>query len=113
MGTDWKSMVGRQRIYSKEFEDRDDVVLWDVLEIASLQTLKITFISKNSPHRQGVRVAIDAGQGEIVVNDQRAKGIELWYDTAPRETLLTCMTTDGLVSVYNIWDKGRGTQSQM
>jgi len=29
----WKDKIGRMRQYSDDFENRDDVILWDVMEI--------------------------------------------------------------------------------
>lgn len=75
------------------------------------QILKIEFISKNSPFRQGVRIAIDAGDGIIEVNGQESKAMQIWEDTAPRQVLVKCKSVEGLLSIYNIWDEGRGKQS--
>ena len=87
--------------------------MWDVIEINNEQSLKIRFISKNSKNRQGIRLAIDAGDGHIEVNRISSKGVELWEDTAPKEFTCKCFTNEGLLSVYNIWDKGKGRQSQL
>lgn len=102
-----------KRIYSDEFGDRKDTVLWDVENINPGQVLKVVFIDKNSPNRQGVRIAIDSGKGFIEVHGQKAKDISLWWDTSPKEVFLKCHSASGLVSIYNIWDTGRGMESQM
>ncbi|WP_153126382.1 MULTISPECIES: hypothetical protein [Bacillales] len=104
---------GKKRIYNDEFEGRNNVVMWDVLKIDNEQTIKLTFISKNSKNRQGVRLGIDVGEGYIEVNGLKSKSIELWEDTAPKEVLCKCVSSEGLLSVYNIWDKGKGRQSQL
>ena len=44
----------------------------------------------------------------LLVNDQFGPSVELWVDTAPPEVVAHCMTGDGNLSVYNIWDSGRG-----
>lgn len=87
--------------------------MWDVLKIDNEQTIKLTFISKNSKNRQGVRLGIDVGEGYIEVNGLKSKSIELWVDTAPKEVLCKCVSSEDLLSVYNIWDKGKGRQSQL
>ncbi|MPN17813.1 hypothetical protein SDC9_165168 [bioreactor metagenome] len=105
--------VGKQKIYNNSFEGRNDVLMWDVLEINNEQLLKIKFISKNSKNRQGIRLAIDVGDGYIEVNGIANKGVELWEDTAPKEFICKCFSNEGMLSVYNIWDKGKGRQSQL
>lgn len=106
-------LVGKQKIYNKSFEGRNNVIMWDVIEINNEQALKITFISKNSKNRQGIRLAIDVGDGHIEVNEISNKAFELWEDNAPKEFICKCFSNEGLLSVYNIWDKGKGRQSQM
>jgi len=103
--------VGTEKIYNQAFEGRTDIISWDVIRIENEQLLKIRFISKNSNNRQGVRLAIDVGDGHLEINGISKKGMELWEDTAPKEIICKCHTKSGLVSVYNIWDKGRGRQS--
>ena len=105
--------VGKEKIYNKSFEGRNDVIMWDVIEIKNEQLLKIRFISKNSKNRQGIRLAIDAGEGHIEINGVSNKSMELWEDIAPKEFICKCCSNKGLLSVYNIWDKGKGRQSQL
>lgn len=102
--------IGKKRLYNTAFEGRSDVILWDVQPVSNRQILKLTFISKDSPYRQGVRLATDKG---IEVNSQLCPGVKLWEDTSSREVICKCFTDNGLLSVYNIWDEGRGSQSQM
>ena len=104
---------GEKRIYNDEFEGRDNVIMWDVLKIENEQTIKITFMSKHSKNRQGIRLGIDTGEGYVEVNEVKSKSIELWEDNAPREFLCKCVSSEGLLSVYNLWDKGKGRQSQL
>jgi hypothetical protein len=103
--------IGRVKTFCKAFEGRTDIVRWDVQQIKQEQILKVEFIGKNSPFRQGVRIAIDAGDGLIEVNGQESKAIQLWEDTAPKVVMLKCKSKEGLLSIYNIWDEGRGRQS--
>jgi hypothetical protein len=48
----------------------------------------------------------------LLVNDQKCGSVELWTDTAPTQVEIECKTSDGLLHLYNIWDKGRGRESQ-
>ena len=96
---------GEKRLYNDEFEGMDNVVLWDVLKIDKNQKIKVKFISKNSEESQGIRLAIDAGEGYIEVDGDRAKGISLWEDYAPEEVICECVSEEGLLSVYNIWER--------
>jgi hypothetical protein len=106
-----KFEIGKDTIYSKSFVGRDDIILWDVIKINKEQTLKIKFISTNSKHKQGIRIAIDTGEGFIEVNGQRLKSIQLWENTSPKELLIKCYSSTGLLSIYNIWDEDKGAQS--
>lgn len=109
----WKEKIGRERLYSPDFEDRADIVQWDVISVAKEQLLKIKFISKNSPYSQGFRLAIDVGEGFIECNGDTAKGMKFWEDTAPKKFVVKCVSPEGLLSVYNIWDEGNGARSLM
>jgi hypothetical protein len=104
---------GKQRIYNDTWKERgrSDVVMWDVLAIRNKETLRLVFESKNSPWRQGVWLKTDRG---TIINGTHCPSAVLWIDTAPREVIIECQTTDGLLSVYNKWDRGRGFgESQM
>lgn len=108
--THWREIAGKKRLYNNAFTDRDDVIRWDVLPIRDGETLRLVFESKNSDWEQGVRLATDSGvEGE----DWSGRGVRLWYDHSPREVVFICHTKDGFLSVYNIWDRGKGPQSQM
>jgi len=34
-------------------------------------------------------------------------------DTSPEEVICKCLTSDGNLSLYNIWDEGYGQESQL
>lgn len=101
-----------ERIMSKGFNDkgREDVIKWEVQSIADGQEVKIIFLSKNSPYRQGIWFKTDK---RIEVMGQNFSSIELWEDTAQNELVLKCLTSNGVLSFYNIWDKGEGKKSQL
>ena len=101
----WKDLIGRERLYNTEDFNRDDVVLWDVLNVKPEQEIYLKFISTNSKHRQGVRIAVDVGEGYLEVNGVRAKGMQLWEYNSPKVVKIKCVTDSGLLSVYNIYER--------
>jgi hypothetical protein len=100
-----------ERIYSKGFasKGRNDVIKWEVQRISDGQFIKVTFLSSNSPFRQGIALSTDKG---IEVNGQIYPGVQLWEDTAPKQLICKCFTDNGLLSIYNLWDNGNGSDSQ-
>lgn len=113
-----KYEIGKERIYNKEYEKMGckSVVRWDVLEIEKEQDVYLEFLSTNSKYKQGIRLAIDVGEGYIEVNDVQSKIIHLWEDTCPKSVKLKCISSEGKLSIYNIFDMGAergGFRSQM
>lgn len=113
-----KYEIGQKRIYNQAFADMGmpSVIHWEVLSIKNEQELCFEFIETNSKHRQGVRFAIDTGEGYIEVNGTRSKGIQLWEDTCPPKVMLRCVSSEGKLSIYNIFDLGSergGVRSQV
>ncbi|QFT87273.1 hypothetical protein FIU87_01225 [Bacillus sp. THAF10] len=98
-----------ERIINQGFKGKGEVIKWEVQSIFDEQEVKITFLKKDSPYRQGVWLKTDKG---IEVMGQTYASIELWEDTAPKEVYIKCFTSKGVLSFYNIWDKGDGKQSQ-
>lgn len=96
---------------SKGFKDKgkENVIKWEVESVTDGQEVNLTFISNNSSYRQGIWLKTDKG---IEVMGQTFSSIELWEDTAPKEVFLKCFTENGVLSFYNIWDKGEGKKSQ-
>jgi len=111
MDTIYKKDIGKKRIYNSAFAEagRNDVVKWDIFPVRDAEWVKVVFESYSSPWRQGVWLRTDEG---IIVNGLACKSVELWADTAPREVICQCFTSDGMLSVYNIWDRGHGRESQ-
>jgi len=101
----------QKRIFNSAFKERgrDDVVKVDVVQIADGDLLRLTFDAKNSPWRQGVWLKTDT---YLVVDQQKSPSVQLWQDTAPAELLIKCRTLNGCLHVYNIWDRGAGSESQ-
>jgi hypothetical protein len=106
-----KISLGKERIYNAEFAKRgmQSVVQWDVLPVLDNQTISVVFESINSQWRQGIWLRTDRG---LEVESEVHPSIRLWYDTAPKEVFCRCLTSDGCLSVYNIWDHGDGRRSQ-
>lgn len=111
-----KLEIGRKRIYNTIFENIDNVVHWEVLNVKSEQEFYLKFISTNSKYRQGIRLAIDAGDGYIEINNIRSKELYLWEDTVPQCVHVKCISEEGVLSIYNVFDLGKergGRRSQM
>ena len=101
--------IGKQRLYNDSFEGYDNVVHWEVLKIKHEQEMEVEFISTNSKYLQGIRLAVDVGEGYIEGNGVKASEIYLWEDTASKITTLKCVSEEGLLSVYNAFYEGPGT----
>lgn len=113
-----KTILGRERIYNSVFAKMgiENIVRWDILEIKNEQNLIIKFLSTNSKYRQGVRLAIDEGDGYMEINGIRSKEMYLWEDTAPQYIPAKCVSSEGVLSIYNVFDLGEergGRRSQM
>ena len=101
-----QNKIGKERIYNSFFENhKKDVIRWEVISINQTQCIKVRFISVNSNNRQGVRIAIDSGEGFLVTNDVRGKNFEIWEDECPSEIEIQCFSEEGLLSVYNIFEE--------
>lgn len=107
-----KQIIGRDILYNDNIESNKKIILWDVINIRNEQDIIIKFISSNSKDKQGIRIAVDVGNGYIEVMNEKSKGIKLWKNLSPEEIHLKCFCEKGLISIYNIWDKGRGVRSQ-
>jgi len=100
---DW---LGKKRTYNRNFRDIDkEIIKWEVLTINNKQHLKIRFISVNSENRQGIRLAIDAGNGTLTTNDVTGRAFELWEDECPKEFEIECSSDERYLSVYNIFER--------
>jgi hypothetical protein len=97
-----------KRTHNTAFKNRDDVVLVDVFPVKDGEHITLVFESTNSPWRQGVWLTCDRG---VEINNQVLKSALLWKDTAPREVDIKCLTSNGLLAAYNVWDRGDGRDS--
>jgi hypothetical protein len=100
--------ISGERIYNKAF-DANDVVLLDVFPVKNGETILLTFESKNSEWSQGVWLMCDKG---VEINGLFAKSAFLWYETAPKQIPVKCYTETGFLNIYNVWDRGKGPNSQ-
>src|SRR5258708_945761 len=94
---------GAQRIYSKAFAQRgiDGIVKWDVLPVRDAEQLWLVFESTNATMRQGVWLKCERG---IEIEGARHASVTLWSDTAPGRVAFICRSSDGKLSIYNIWE---------
>lgn len=117
MGRELLNEIGTKTLLNNNFAEYEkDVLLWDVITIKPKQKLLFRIISTNSKYKQGVRLAIDVGEGHLEVNGIQAKGVHLWEDTCPEEIQIDCNSPAGFLSVYNIFDIGPergGVRSQV
>ncbi len=86
---------------------------WDVQEIRNNQLIKINFKRKEYNGRQGIRLQTDKGIIVPDLGEKVFKSIILWVDTSPEEVICKCLTSDGNLSLYNVWDEGCGQESQL
>jgi len=107
--------IGKQRIFSPFFVEKGmpDVLLWEVQEIQNNQLIKIKFKRKEYDGRQGIRIQTDKGILIPKLGEKIYRGIVLWVDTSPEEVICKCLTNDGKLSLYNVWDEGHGQESQL
>jgi hypothetical protein len=103
-----KYEIGKKRDYNKYYEERGykSVVRWEVLNIAEEQDIYLEFVSTNSKYKQGIRLAIDTGKGYIEIDGEQYKGVRLWEDTCPKSIKFRCVSSEGKLSIYNIFDMG-------
>jgi len=98
-----------ERVYSKAFPDFDrEVVAVDIFSVHDQEKIILTFEAKNSAWRQGVRLSCDDG---LAVNRRHGASMLIWCEAIPQQVPIQCFTTNGLLVVYNIWDRGRGMDS--
>ena len=98
------SNVGERKIYNQMY-DSQDVLLWDVIEFDNSITFKFNIISTNSEYKQGIRLAIDSGIGEIEINGFRGKEFYLMEDTCPKDVIVKVVAECGKLSVYNVYER--------
>ena len=102
-----KSKFGKARVLNPYFKKKGkkDVFLIEAQPIKDQERLFVVFESVSSPWKQGVWLMTDKG---IVIAGQHCKSVTLWQQTAPTEVECLCHTKDGILTLYNIWDSGRG-----
>ncbi|GJI98215.1 hypothetical protein RugamoR57_49330 [Duganella caerulea] len=88
---------------------RSDVVKWEALPIPEACSLKLIFENWDKSKRHGVWVGVE---GELVVNGFNSASMEIWSDSAPETVLIEVKKSNGIIHLYNIWDSGKGKQSQ-
>lgn len=103
-----KYEIGKERHYNEYYGKVEEkpVVRWEVLDIAKEQDIYLEFVSTNSKYKQGIRLAIDTGKGYIEIDGEQYKGVRLWEDTCPKSIKFRCVSSEGKLSIYNIFDMG-------
>ena len=98
-------------VFSKAFLERgiEDIVLWDVIKIKSGTIIRIRFEDKNSDWDQGVMLI--SNLGFKIMNESFPSSVEFWMnDKSIHE--IACYSDNGMLHVYNIWNRGNGRESQ-
>lgn len=86
-----------------------EVLLIEALPLRPSQLVRLVFERVGSSRRQGVWVATD---GVLRVGNVAAPQFVIWADTSPPEVEILCEQCDGSLRFYNVWDSGRGRDSQ-
>lgn len=110
--------LGTKRLYNpNEFVDNnnvkwENVILWEVLEIGEHRKIKLTFVSTNSKNLQGIRFAFDAGGGYMEIEGKKYPQLYIFEDVGlGKPVYIDCYSKTGLLSMYNIFDRGPGTDA--
>ncbi len=105
--------VGKKRLYNNNFDKDKNIILWDVQKISDGQKIKIKFLINKTNCRQGIRIAVDDGEGELEINGVKSRTMELWDDNTPDEIICLCRSEKEKISIYNIWDERGYPESQL
>ena len=99
--------IGEKRLYNK-IDGREDVILWEVIDFDNSATFKVNFISTNSQFKQGIRFAVDCGDGDIEINGCHGKEFILMEDTCPKDAIVKVTAESGKLSIYNVYERADG-----
>lgn len=100
----------KEPIISKAYMQagRNDVVKWEVVPLAAINGFTLVFEGWEKSSRHGVWLKVD---GELEINNISSKSMEIWADTAPERVGVKVRNSIHL-HLYNLWDEGKGRQSQ-
>lgn len=95
------------RTLSKSIEGPDGqaAIKIEVLAVMPGQRITLTFETVDPRWRQGVFLATT---GRLVTAGTSSPSLVLWSDSAPAESVIDIVHTDGRLVLYNVWDSGRG-----
>lgn len=100
------SKWGVSRIYNLSYEEEKgikSVIKWEVLRIPRKCRLRITRLEVLENTRpQGVRIAVDCGEGSISIDGQVASEHYIWLDDSNPIRDLDVEANSGLISIFNI-----------
>lgn len=102
--TNMRYEIGKKRIINENFSDmKEEIVRWEVLKIKKEQTIHLKIISMNSKYMQGIRFAIDVGNGFLEIDYLKSKDIYFVVNENNMEGIIRCYSEEGLLSIYNIY----------
>lgn len=84
------------------------MISWEVIEFDKHASFKLNFVSTNSEYKQGIRIAIDFGDGEITINGHHGKMFILMEDTCPKDAIIDVLNSSGKLSIYNVYERADG-----
>lgn len=88
---------------------RGEVVLIDAISVSPGDEFVLEFEEKASPWRQGVWLGVD---GAMEIAGREGPSMQIWEDSAPEMMKIRILKARGPLHLYNIWDRGRGVNSQ-
>lgn len=99
------------RVLSKAWQElgRDDVVKIEAFPVQDGEVLRLVIESQNAECRQGVWLTTDQG---IVIDGQQYQTAEIWATDGESAIHFLCNTADGVLHLYNIWERGGAADSQ-
>ena len=118
MGKKLPDSFGKKRVLNRLFVDCDvEVIRWEVLPVKKDQRIIVRCVSADPENRQGIRIAVDAGEGTLTANGVTASNFVLWKDECPEEVEVECHSGEGYLSIYNVFEEttwaGPAIRSQM
>ena len=99
----WKGLIGKERRYNIIYKEQGlDVIHWEVIPLKKDEAISIKIISSNYPSTiQGLRIAVDNGDGMFEYNGETKKEIHIWENELGDEKAVISMKSDGLLGFYN------------
>jgi hypothetical protein len=105
------SMLPTHPVLNTVFADNfgGEVVLVDAISVSPGDEFVLEFEEKGSPWKQGVWLGVD---GLMEIAGHEGQSMQIWEDSALELVKIRILDSHGPLHLYNIWDRGRGVNSQ-